>query len=183
MGNLQNHVRWFIRAQWTLGALMVAMLVIFFIMGYRPQIARQQQLQFQIAQCQEELRQSQAKTRVLPAVAADVKNLRQQLDASKKLPPQQERPQFMKEVTAMGEQCSLHNLTFKEGMPARNELFCELPVSLSFEGDFVNAFDFLRHAEQMQRLTRIRNMNIKTIDGQSGQVAVQLSMNIYFAPE
>jgi Tfp pilus assembly protein PilO len=183
MGNLQNHVRWFIRVQWALGALMVVMLGVFFLVGYRPRIGRLQQLDREISQSQYELRESQAKTRILPAVAADVKHLRQQLDASKKLPPQQERPEFMKEVTALGQQCRLHNLTFKEGMPARSTLFCELPVSLSFEGDFLDASNFIWHTEQMTRLTRIHNMTIKTTDGSLGQVAVQISLNIYFAPD
>jgi Tfp pilus assembly protein PilO len=183
MSNLQNHVRWFIRIQWALGALMVVMLGVFLIVGYRPRIARLQQLDEQISQSQYELRESQAKTRILPAVAADVKHLRQQLDASKKLPPQQERPEFMKEVTRLGQLCSLRNLTFKEGMPVRSALFCELPVSLSFEGDFLDASNFIWHTEQMTRLSRIRNMTIKATDGALGEVAVQMSMNIYFAPD
>ena len=183
MGNLQNHVRWFIRAQWALGALMVALLGAFFVLGYQPQTARLRQLQQQISQRQYELRQSQEKTRVLPAVAADVKSLRQQLDASKKLPAQQERPQFLKDITALAQQCSLHPFTFKEGMPLRGDLFCALPVNLGFEGDFLDVFNFLRHTEEMQRLTRIRNMSVKAVDGQLGRVEVQVSMNIYFAPD
>ena len=183
MSNLQNHVRWFIRAQWGLGAFMVALLVTFFAFGYRPQTARLRQLQLDISQRQFELRQSQDKTRVLPAIASDVKSLRQQLDASKKLPPQQELPQFLKDVTDLGQKCRLHPFTFKQGTPTRGELFCELPVALSFEGDFVDAFNFLRHTEEMQRLTRVRNMTIKAVDGPSGRVQAQLSMNIYFAPD
>jgi Tfp pilus assembly protein PilO len=183
MGNLQNHVRWFIRAQWVLGGLMVALLGVFFLLGYRPQIARLRQLQQQIAQSQYELRESQVKTKALPAIASEVKNLRQQLDASKQLPARQELPQFLKDVTALGQACSLHPFTFKQGIPARGELFCELPINLSFEGDFIDAFNFLRHTEEMQRLTRVRDMSIKAKDGQTGRVEVQVSMNIYFAPE
>jgi Tfp pilus assembly protein PilO len=183
MGNLQNHVRWFIRAQWALGALMVALLVAFFAFGYRPQTARLRQLQLDISQRQYELRQSQDKTRILPAIAADVKSLRQQLDASKKLPPQQELPQFLKDVTALGQRCSLHPFTFKQGMPTHGDLFCELPVALTFEGDFIDAFNFLRSTEAMQRLTRVRSMTIKAMDGTAGRVQVQVSMNIYFAPD
>jgi Tfp pilus assembly protein PilO len=183
MGNLQNHVRWFIRAQWALGLFMVALLVTFFAFGYRPQTARLGQLQLDISQRQYELRQSQDKTKILPAIASDVKSLRQQLDASKKLPPQQELPQFLKDVTALGQQCSLHPFTFKQGVPTHADLFCELPISLSFEGDFVDAFNFLRRTEEMQRLTRVRNMTIKAVDGTEGRVQVQISMNIYFAPD
>ena len=38
-------------------------------------------------------------------------------------------------------------------------------------------------AEEMQRLTRIRNMSVKAKDGELGCVQVQVSMNIYFAPD
>jgi Tfp pilus assembly protein PilO len=183
MGNLQNHVRWFIRAQWALGTLMVGLLGAFFVFGYRPQTARLQQLRLQISQSQYELRESQAKTKVLPAVAADVKSLRQQLDASKKLPPLQERPQFMKDVSDLGQKCGLPPITFKTGMLLRTDLFCALPVNLSFEGDFLDVSNFLRHTEEMQRLTRVHNMSIKAIDGQPGRVEVQVSMNSYFGPE
>jgi len=183
MISLQSHVRWFIRAQWALGALMLALLGSFYVLGYRPQSARLRQMQSQISQRQYDLRENQAKTRVLPAVASDVKNLRQQLDESKTLPAQQEWPQFMKDVTALGQKCSLHSLTFKQGIPSRGDLFSELPTNLSFEGDYVDAFNFLRKTEEMQRLTRIRNMSIKAKEGEPGSVQVQISMNIYFAPD
>jgi Tfp pilus assembly protein PilO len=183
MANLQNHVRWFIRAQWTLGGIMVTLFGSFLLFDYRPYLTRLHQLQVDLSQCQYELQENQAKTKVLPAVAADVKHLRQQLDASKKLPPRQELPQFLKDVTALGQSCNLHPFTFKQGMPTRGDLFCEQPINLTFEGNFVDAFNFLRQTEQMQRLIRVRNMSIKSVDGQSGRVEVQLSMNIYFAPE
>jgi Tfp pilus assembly protein PilO len=183
MGNLQNHVRWFIRAQWALAGLMLALLGVFLVFGYRPQLAHLRQLQLETSQRQYELRMNQLKTEALPAIAADVKMLRQQLDASKKLPPQQELPQFMKDVAALGQECLLQDFTFKQGVPAPGSLFCEQPISLSFDGDFLDAFNFLRRTEEMQRLTRIRQMSIKTKDGDPGRVQVQLSMNIYFAPE
>jgi Tfp pilus assembly protein PilO len=183
MKNLQDHVRWFIRAQWAMGAFMLALLVVFYVIGFRPQSARLRQLQAQISRRQYDLRESQAKTRILPAVAIDVRNLRQQLDASKVLPQQEELPQFLKDIAVLGQHYSLRSLTFKQGMPSRSDLFTELPINLSFEGNYLDAFKFLRSTEQMQRLTRIRNMTIKTTDAQLGVVAVQLSMNIYFAPQ
>jgi len=183
MKHLQEHVRWFIRAQWALGALMASLLGTFYIVGYLPQTQRLRELQSLIVERQTDLRENQAKTKVLPAIAIEVRNLRQQLNASKELPTQQELPQFLKDITRLGQEGALHSLTFKQGTPTREDLFTELPISLSFEGDYVDAFNFLRHTEQMQRLTRIRNMTIKAKDGQLGLVEVQLSMNIYFAPE
>jgi Tfp pilus assembly protein PilO len=64
-------------------------------------------------------------------------------------------------------------------MPVRSELFAEQPVSLKFEGDFLKVFSFLRQTEQMQRLTRVRELKIKNNrSNKPGQVEVELSMNI-----
>ena len=63
------------------------------------------------------------------------------------------------------------------------EQFAEWPISLKFEGDFMNVFSFLRKTEEMQRLTRLRGLRLKGLDhgGKAGQVQVELSMNIYFS--
>src|SRR5947209_20626079 len=107
MTPLQNHVRWCIRAQAALSIGMLALFFGFYFLGYRPQNARLVDLQTQIAQRQFALRDSESRTRVLPAVAAEVKTLREQLDQSKKLPPQQELPQFVKDVTGIGQDSAL----------------------------------------------------------------------------
>ena len=46
---------------------------------------------------------------------------------------------------------------------------------------FLNACTFLRQTEEMQRLTRVRSISIRSKDGKLGQVEVQMAMNIYFA--
>ena len=68
-------------------------------------------------------------------------------------------------------------------IPTRSELFAEQPVSLKFEGDFLSVFSFLRQTEEMQRLTRVRELRLRSDDraARPGQVEVELSMNIYFS--
>ena len=69
-------------------------------------------------------------------------------------------------------------------MPTRAEQVRELPIKLQFEGDFTSVYAFLRNVEEMPRMTRVRGMQIKSRDRDaSGQVQVQLAMNIYFAAE
>ena len=84
----------------------------------------------------------------------------------------------------MSNQAGLRNKwTVEPGVPVRSDLYAEWPISLKFEGDFKNVFNFLRRAEEMQRLTRVKGLRVRSIDtsGKSGQVQVELSMNIYFA--
>jgi len=64
----------------------------------------------------------------------------------------------------------------------RTELYTQWPIAPKFEGDFASVFAFLRRAEAMQRLTHVKGLKVHSTDnGKSGQVQVELSMNIYFS--
>jgi hypothetical protein len=52
---------------------------------------------------------------------------------------------------------------------------------MTFEGDFLNAFGFLRQLEEMQRLTRVKTLSVRCRDPRTGLVEVSLAMNIYFS--
>ena len=56
------------------------------------------------------------------------------------------------------------------------------PIKLTFEGDFISIYSFLRNTEEMPRLTRVRDMKLSSRD-KTGQVKFELTMNIYFSPD
>jgi Tfp pilus assembly protein PilO len=185
MPTLQSQIRWCARAQWTLAGLMLAMVLGFCAFAYRPMTAETRALRAQVARTQEELSVAKAQTKVLPAVALKVERLRARLERSKKSIPQQpELPQFIKDVTQLSQQSRLGAFGIKPEHPRRLDMVSELPIQLSFEGDFVNVFSFLRNTEEMPRLSRVRGMTIRHRErDRAGQVQVQLSMNIYFGAE
>jgi Tfp pilus assembly protein PilO len=182
MWSLRSQITWFNRIQWTLAGAVVLMSAGFYLFAYRPQTRRQEELRASIVKQQHELDSSQSQTSVLPSVASEVKLLRVRLEKFKALPRQQELPQFIRDIAQLGQQAALKRFSLTPGVPSRDDRFNELPVQLTFEGDFVNVFSFLRHTEDLQRLTRVRGMSVKSKD-KLGQVKVQLSMNIYFAAE
>lgn len=185
MQTLRNQIRWCARLQRGLAGLMLALAVVFYILGYRPQTARLRELDGRIHEQQRDLMSARLQTKILPEVAGEVERLRIKLERTRKsIPPQQELPQFIRAVTQLSQQATLKKFAYKPGVPARGELVCELPISFNFEGDFVNVFSFLRNTEEMPRLTRVRGMTIKSRDRErDGQVKVELSMNIYFSAE
>ena len=164
---------------------MLVIVTCFYLLGYRPITARQRQMTEKINQSQRDLMASRLQTRILPDVAGEVAMLKAKLERSKKsIPVDQELPQFIRDVTQLSQQATLRKPSIKPGMPTRGEMVCELPIQLNFDGDFVNAFSFLRNVEEMPRLTRVRGMTIKSRDRErNGQVQVQLSMNIYSLAE
>ena len=180
--SLQSFTIWMVRAQWTLASLTVLLVGGFFVFGYCPGTARLNGLDAQISKARADLSSSRNQTSILPAVAQEVERLRSKLKQVKSIPRQQELPQFIKDIAQLGDQASLKKFDLKPGVPARSEQFSELPVQLTFEGDFVNVYSFLRHAEELQRLTRVRGMSIRSRD-KLGQVKVQLTMNIYFSAD
>lgn len=183
MLSLQNQIIWLKRAQWTLTASMALVVAAFMLLAYRPQVRRLADLKVQIDQLQRELASSREKTKILPSVAADVERLRLRLEKFKVLPRQQELAQFIMDIAQLGKQASLKKFEMTpRGSPTRGQKLNELPIHLTFEGDFVNVYSFLRHAEELQRLTRVPEMKIRGKD-RLGQVKVDMTMNIYFAAE
>lgn len=182
MWTLQNQMKWACRAQWTLVWMIALLIGGFYFVGYRPFSGEVRELRRQITNEERELRAGQSQTSILPTVSSEVERLRARLEKYKAMPRQQELPQFIKDIAQLADQASLKKFDLKPGVPSRDERFNQLPVQLSFEGDFVNVYSFLRHTEELQRLTRVRGMSVKSKDRQ-GQVRVQLTMNIYFAAE
>ena len=185
MRSLQSQIKWCARGQWALAGVIVALVVGFYVVGFRPMSTRLGALREQITQRQRDVFAGRAETKVLPDVAGEVQRLQARLERShKSIPPQQELSQFIKDITQLSQQANLKRFSYKPGVPTRSEQVCELPIQLVFEGDFTNVYAFLRNAEEMPRMTRVRGMQIKSRDREtSGHVQVQLALNIYFAAE
>jgi type IV pilus assembly protein PilO len=183
MRTLKTQIGWCAKAQWVLGSTMVCALGAFYLFGYRPQTNRLATLHEQIDRKQRDLRDNQTNLMIRPDVERTVRELEKKLDKfNTRLPRQQELGQFIRDVNRLSQQSMLRPFNVEyPAAPQRTELYAELPIQLKFEGDFLNVFSFLRQMEQMQRLTRVRSLQIHSNGTPSGQVAVELSMYIYFA--
>jgi Tfp pilus assembly protein PilO len=183
MRTLQKQILFCTRAQWTLAVLMLAALVMFYCLGYRPPTRRLMSLRATIAARQVDLQENQRKAAQRNEIAQRNEKLKAELDRLRKPSRQQELPDLIKELERGKAQASLRRSEQKLGVPLRNDLFCEQPITMSFEGNFTNVFDFLRSTEQIPRLTRVRNLNLKVKDDTRGQVQANVCMNVYFSCE
>lgn len=189
MRTLHNQIEIVKKAQMMVAILLVAVLAAFYFAVYRPQMLRMARLRIEIQSRTSMLSINQRKAQDLPQVARDVERLTAELhQIDKQLPKQEEYGQFTKEINAIKEkQSSLGDIAFNRDNPIKrddpkySELFKELPLAMRFQGDYVSVFSFLRQTEDMQRLTRLRSLSIKSKPDKPGQVDVQLSMNIYWA--
>jgi Tfp pilus assembly protein PilO len=141
-------------------------------------------LRDQIAAKQTNLINNKARVQILPDVLVAVNQMRSRLDEfDRRIPNNPELGAFINDITELSHQSGLQSRwAVDPGMPQRSERFAEWPISLKFEGNFLNACAFLRRAEELKRLTRVKGLKIHSIDsGKSGAVQVELSMNIFYA--
>jgi Tfp pilus assembly protein PilO len=181
MRTLQSQIGWCARAQWVLGSSMVAFVAAFYFFGYRPSTSRLAEARMQTDVKQRELLANQEKTKVRTRLEQEVNDKRRRLERfDKQLPRQMEWGQFMNDITLLREQSGVRNWDIVPTGAKPDELFVEVPIEVKFEGDFLSVFSFLRQMEQMQRLTRVRDLTLTGTKDGTGQVDVKLSMNIYY---
>jgi Tfp pilus assembly protein PilO len=182
MKSLQSQIAWCARAQWTMTLVMVSLFVAFFCFAFIPGNRRQGELRAQIEDKSRELEANQARASSLLTLAKDVERLQVKLDKqNKKLPRTAELGEFIGNLTPARQQYQIKKFVHQVGTIRRQELFGEIPITMSFEGDFLNVFGFLRELEGMQRLTRVKNLTVRCKDPRTGQVDVSMAMNIYFS--
>ena len=182
MKSVQSQIAWCARAQWTMTTVMLALTAAFLIFGFLPGNRRQRELRTQIADKTRELDTNQARANNLLNLAKDVERLQLKLERqNKQLPRTAELGEFIGALTPARQQYQIRKFVHQVGTIKKQDLFGEVPITMTFEGDFLNVFGFLRQLEDMQRLTRIKTLNVRCRDPRTGQVEVSLAMNIYFS--
>jgi Tfp pilus assembly protein PilO len=181
---LQSQIRRYGTLQGGLGVVALLLTAAFYLIGIRPAQTQRALIESTITAQEKELRLGQARAQSLPVVEHQVEELRSRLQRfDKKLPKKPDMDQFMRDITRVSDAASLKKVTVQPGTPKRSDLFSEMPITLNFTGDFPSVVTFLKQTEEMQRLTRVRSLAIKTKDPQKGSVEVDVSMSIYFADE
>jgi Tfp pilus assembly protein PilO len=174
-------IRTYARVQWMFAAALFVTIGLFYVAVYRPQAQQLELLNRQIAFKKLELVSDLSQTGRLPKVSSDLEALRKRLAGFKRLPQHAQYGQFIGDVNRASERANLAKFDVEPGAPRRYSLYAEQPIALSFEGSFTDVFNFLRQIENMNRLTRLRDVDIKAVDEVRGDVAVKLSVNIYYS--
>lgn len=184
MSALQAKIARYVTAQWALAAVALVMAAGFYFAGIRPAQNARAAILADLSGQRRQLNEGRARAQNLPLIEAEVEQLRTRLERfDKKLPKKPDMDQFMREITRVSEESSLKKVSVQPGSPKRSDLFSEMPIVLNFTGEFPSVVKFLSQTEDMQRLTRVRSLAIKSRDAGNGTVEVDVSMSIYFADE
>lgn len=182
MRSLQSQISRCARLQGILGLGMLGALLGFLLLGYRPATQRLATLKLEVESRRQELEQNQQKARNLLELTMEVARLESQVKTyDRQFPKQMELGHFIGDLTQIARQLAIQEWRYTPGAPKRNAAYYELPIQMQFQGDFLNVASFLRQMEDLQRLTRVNRVNIRSKGPGSGVVEVDLTMNIYFS--
>ncbi len=185
MRTLQTQAEWCNRAQWVLGLSLGVMVAGFYAFVYRPNTQRLEDLHTQINTKVMNLATNKTRAQVLPAVMDSVLNKKRALEHfDSQIPSQPDLGDFINDITDISHQSGLQSKWAVDPGTKLSQVadhYAEWPISLKFEGDFLNVCAFLERTEQMHRLSSVKGLKIHgASSGKSGQVQVELSMSIYF---
>lgn len=180
MRSLETQTSWFARIQIGLAALIVVAAAAFYFVWYRPETHQMQNLRAAILENNHNLELSRSKADELPAVARMVADLRQKLDRfDRKIPRHQDVPQLLEAFESLRQQAGIAKCTLKPDSIQSQPSYSEQSIHVEFEGDFDQVADFLARVEDMDRMTRVRRLAIKSATSGGGAVEVQMDVSIY----
>ena len=174
------------RLQKALAAALAAAVLGFVVLFYLPSLRRTAALDARITTDAATLGQAGRRADRLPRVRAAADDLASHLGAFKPVPREAGEAAFLRSISAAADRLRLRGLEFEPLSPPPGTAALsprELPVRLAFEADFVDAFDFLRHVEEMPRLLRVRDVTLRSADdddGAGGRVRAELTVSLFW---
>lgn len=81
-------------------------------------------------------------------------------EASRLLPKEQEIPQLLKDISALGRNAGLDFLSFKPGQDIPKDFYAEIPVNINVNGPYHNLGFFLDQVSKLDRIVTVDNISM-----------------------
>jgi type IV pilus assembly protein PilO len=100
-----------------------------------------------------------------------------------KLPAQRDVDTILQQVSQISQSAGLTTRTVKPAKSETTANYSEEPIELTVSGDYKGFYQFMLDLEKLPRLTRVTQMKLTKMNGDSGQMAADVTLSIYFAPD
>ena len=155
-----------------------------YFLVFKPQNAKINEAQGEIALKTETLRKLQAETaRADDLVRVNAELEQGILDIEARLPTNKEVDEIVRQVSDLAVEAGLEPPALKSEKPVKAALYMEQPLNLRTKGDFMGWYTFLIALERMPRITRITDAKILGDGVERGKLEVEFTLSIYFQHE
>ncbi len=173
------------RYQWYLAMGLAAVVIAGLSLVFVPNRKRLVSINDKIAKARADADANAQRVTALPKLIAEVKQLRNQVDRYKPLLGPSDVEHAMDEISRIKESTSVSNYAFKTLKEEHRTDCVEQPLEISFAADFVDAMSLIQRIEGMDRLTRMRELSIRSVESASraerGIVFVKMKVSLFYA--
>lgn len=129
----------------------------------------------------DKLREATSQNEDLERANADI---RESIDAIEdRLPSTKEVDGMVRQVSNLAVESGLEPPVMDSAKPVTAAEYMEQPLEMSITGPFSGFYKFLLAMEQMPRITRTPDMNIKRAEDENGDMKAEFTLSIYFQQE
>jgi len=100
-----------------------------------------------------------------------------------KLPPKSEIHKVLEQVTVIAQKQGLKPKTIRTLNKKNNSGYIEQPLKMELEGNFNSFYSFLLELEKLPRIMKIRELALKKLTDEEGQIATDFVVSIFFQNE
>ncbi len=144
----------------------------------------------QIAQARKEIEHKELMLEKLRAASAQSADLARENEeilkeielVQSRLPTDKEVDVILRQVSELATENDLKLARVKAGRAITANAYMEQPLEMLITGNFDNYYNFLLELEQLKRITRLPQMNLKAAREQNGQMEAEFTLSIYFEP-
>jgi type IV pilus assembly protein PilO len=161
------------------GVLLIVPAVIFYFAFFSPNLKKLEGLNSQKVTMETKLREVKKK-------AQNEERFQKELDetiavfekTSTLLPKEQEIPQLLKDISALGSNAGLDFLAFKPGQDIPKDFYAEIPVNINVNGPYHNLGFFLDQVSKLDRIVTVNNIKMGGAQKDAGEMVLASSCNL-----
>lgn len=154
----------------------------------------------EILEAREEIALKQARLDQLAQVVAKIEDIGDAIETGQqsielieaKLPREQDVEGVLEQISQIAERNKLVIRSITPDAPVPAAMYMELPLRLAMDGQFDGFYQFLLEVENLPRITRIHNMEMKRSESRTGpnrsdlppgSTRAEFTLSIYFEPQ
>lgn len=160
-------------------ALLLVPLAIFYFAMFKPNHDNLDRLDRQKATLEKKLEEVRIKARDRERLQKELEETMVVFDeTSQLLPKEQEIPQLLRDISALGRNAGLDFLAFKPGADNPKDFYAEIPVSINLKGPYHNLGFFLDQVSKLDRIVTVDNIKMSGPQMDAGEMLLASSCNL-----
>ncbi len=164
--------------------LLLGMLVLSYPLLFKPLNEQREQAQAETKAKQQRLTDLAGAMRNNANLASEIDKLRTAISFLEgKLPKETEMDRVLQDVWKAAKDNNLNIKSVRNAKPIEGASYSEQPIRMVVDGPFYpNFFKFLSTVEQLDRLTKIKELKIETDEKTNGAITADFTLTIYYEP-